>query len=200
MTSSADDEHWVARLRDGDRNAAEEFLFKYRDEICRYIAIVLRSKSAVPAAHTPRGDDFNSTVESIFNAAWMKLISRLQSGSFDGDGSDRIIAYLNRIARNQIFEKNRQLRRYPVQLGDDESRLLSATPSPVDQALEQEFALAFESLIASLAAPDQQLVRMRQAGKTFPEIAEILGRPEPSLRAAHSRLIRFLRETTRKGF
>ncbi len=72
--------------------------------------------------------------------------------------------------------------------------LIDATPTPEELAIAADEHRLLWELLGHLSADQRQVVELRLAGLTGPEIARVLGRSHTSVRSLQFRAIQRLRE------
>jgi RNA polymerase sigma factor (sigma-70 family) len=170
----------MQRVHQGDEDAAWELLDEYGPHVINVVRRVLTSRMRSKADST----DFAQSVWASFFA------NRSTADRFDRP--DALMAYLAQVARNKVGEEFRRLcqtQKYDLdreQSLDGSARfagelLFSDEMSPSQTAFSNE-------LMAGLPAHYVNVVRMRNAGASFDEIADASGLAERTVR----RILRFL--------
>ena len=168
-----DDASLVAAYQSGSNAAFEELYARYFRDIYRFVY-----------ARTHHRE----TAEDIVSQTFLKALQGIQSfdsakGSFAG--------WIYRIARNLVIDHYRSLR--PDQSIEDAWDLQDDTDIPMDAHAR----LRIQSIRAALQKlkPDQRetvLLRVWH-GRTFAEIAEILGSTEAACKMAYKRAVESVR-------
>lgn len=160
--------------RHGSRAAANELISAYYDEI--YIFSYRQTGSK---------EDAMDLTQEVF-------IAVLRSIQHYDSRKAGFRTWLYRIASNKIIDARRKLRPEVVPLRDVEAPAEEDFAAAVgDQALLQQI----EHYVSALDPMTQSVFRLRlYAEKPFPEIAAILGQPEPAIKARYYRLMSRLRK------
>jgi RNA polymerase sigma-70 factor, ECF subfamily len=130
--------------------------------------------------------------DDVFNAAFIRAISHLSS--FRGSTDPSFRAWFLRIARNLILDTGRRHSVGAVRItqngegsGVRESRVMGREPPPDAREPKKEQLMAF---LRYLRPDDARLIRLRDIdGRTFEEIAEILGKTPEAVQRAHHRAL-----------
>ena len=107
-------------------------------------------------------------------------------------------SWLFSIAHNLVIDAHRTRRDHTslVQIGDDRP-LRDASPSPEDHAITSEDRRELARAMATLTGGQRQVVELRLAGLTGPEIAAVLGMGLPAVKSAQFRAYARLRDLLR---
>jgi RNA polymerase sigma-70 factor (ECF subfamily) len=169
----------VARARGGDHGASSELLKTFERDVRQMVRLKL------PRTLRSRFDSMD-----FVQAVWASFFSDEVPERFDSPRHLR--AYLAGVARNKVLEEYRkrtQTRKYDIGREQPLYVLRGGRERPVDvpsaeptpsQKLQAEDRLA--QLVAGRPAVEAQVVRMRQEGLTFEEIAARTGLGERSVR------------------
>ena len=166
---------WIRAIqRRNSRDAAEQLIRSYYDEIYRFVCRQTGSK-----------EDAMDLTQSIFIAVLRALPGyRAERGSFR--------TWLYRIAANKVIDARRRM--CPVSLPLEEAELPAAEDFAAqiqDRALLEQI----ENYISGLEPSEQGMFRLRIYGeKTFPEIAAALDEPEAAVKSRYYRLMGRLRK------
>jgi RNA polymerase sigma-70 factor (ECF subfamily) len=147
----------------------------------------------LPLIRLRMGRSLRSDLESrdILQAVLLKSFQRL--GQFQGQGSESLMAWLARIAQNEIRDRvdyhGRQRRDAAKRVPLEEA---SSLPQPVRSALSQvivtEEAERLERALESLTDGQREAILLRQFEElTFPEMAARLGTSEDACRMMFAR-------------
>ncbi len=173
-------EEFVAQARRGDPNASSELLRAFEQDVRQMVRLRL------PKTLRSRFDSMD-----FVQAVWASFFSD-DGGPERFDSPQHLRAFLAGVARNKVLEEYRkrtQTRKYDI--GREEPLYVlrggrerpldvpSADPTP-SQRLQAEDRLA--QLVAGRPAIEARVVRLRQEGRTFEEIAEQTGLGERSVR------------------
>lgn len=111
---------------------------------------------------------------------------------------DTFRSWLFSIAHNLVVDAHRTRRdHHPLDRADD---LRDTAPSPEDQAIAREDRRALARAIGSLNRSQRQVVELRLAGLTGPEIAAVLGMRLPAVKSAQFRAYARLRDLLEPDF
>ncbi len=147
----------------------------------------------LPLIRLRMGSSLRSELESrdILQAVLLKSFQRI--GQFEGRASGSLMAWMARIAENEIRDRadyqGRQRRDVAQRAPLEEAAVL---PQPVRSALSQiiltEEAEALERALETLADAQREVILLRQFEElTFPEIAARLGKSEDACRMMFAR-------------
>ena len=142
----------------------------------------------LPLIRLRMGRSLRTELESrdILQAVLLKSFERI--GQFEGSGTGSLMAWLARIAENEIRDRadyqGRQrrdaARRVPLEEAD---AVPVAVRSALTQAILSEEAERLENALESLADSHREIILLRQFEElTFPEIAARLGKSEDACR------------------
>src|SRR5262249_13900656 len=147
----------------------------------------------LPLIRLRLGPSLRAEVESrdILQAVLLKSFQRM--GQFEGAAAGSLMAWMARIAENEIRDRAD----YQGRAGRDAARRApledaADLPQPVRSALTRailgEEAERLERALESLTAPQRDIILLRQFEElTFPEIAERLGKSEDACRMMFAR-------------
>jgi RNA polymerase sigma-70 factor (ECF subfamily) len=141
------------------------------------------------------GRSLRTELESrdILQAVLLKSFQRM--GQFDGSATGSLMAWMARIAENEIRDRadyhGRQrrdaARRVPLD-ALDERELPAPVRSALTQAILNEDAERLERALEALTASQRDIILLRQFEElTFPEIAARLGKSEDACRMMFAR-------------
>ena len=103
-------------------------------------------------------------------------------------------AWLFTIAHNVVANHYRtQANRGPRRPLDDAIEVHDAAPTPLDHAIARETRTELRSAIAELSDDQRDVVQLRLAGLTGPEIAETLGKSHAAVKMLQLRAVQKLR-------
>jgi RNA polymerase sigma-70 factor (ECF subfamily) len=154
----------VTRAKQGDREALRYLYVHYADHVYGYVASIVR-------------DDHDA--EDVTQHLFAKLMTALPKYE---PRSVPFSAWILRVARNVAVDHMRQRRAIPC----DEVRALETRPDDEDSARMR--SLGLRDALATLSEEQRQVVVMRHlVGLTPSEIADRLGRTEPSIHGLHHR-------------
>jgi len=128
----------------------------------------------------PEAEDLTS---QTFIAAFEALPRYRERGHF--------AAWLFRIARSKLMD---HFRRSRADTGLDAADRPAEDPDTLSHLIQDEELSRLKTLIHSLPADEQDLIRLRYvAGLSFPEMAELLGKREEAVKKSVQRLLARLR-------
>jgi RNA polymerase sigma-70 factor (ECF subfamily) len=165
-----DDDELVARARH-DRRAFAPLYARYLDPVHRYCYRRLGSREAAEDA------------TSLVFAKALAALPAYRDGSFR--------SWLFGIAHHVVADDLRRCR--PHAALDAAGDLLDAAPSPEELALAAEERSSIRDLLARLPAEQCQIIELRLAGLTGPEIAAVLGRSLAAVKVGQFRAYARLR-------
>jgi RNA polymerase sigma-70 factor (ECF subfamily) len=161
---------WVARIRSGDADAAEQ-LFKRYEMLVR---VAVRHRLTDPKLRQQFGsDDVRQSVMASF-------FVRAAAGQFDLETPQKLVALLTQMARHKCDEQIRWHRqgkrdvRKLVGNASDATGPVVADDAPTPSQIVSARELHAE-LVKRLGPEDQDLVRRRAAGQGWNDIARDLG-------------------------
>ncbi len=161
----------AARVARSDKAAFESVYYLLVDELYVYV----RSQAG--------GGDVDDVVATVFLKMWQYARSYRQ-----GSGSYRRWVY--GIARNEV--RNHWRRQSRTEELREDLQIAEAGPEPSDWS---DLKGVVQSNLARLTPEQREVIVLRYyAGKTPPEIAEIMGKREGSIRALQHRALRQLRK------
>jgi RNA polymerase sigma-70 factor (ECF subfamily) len=158
--SRAVQDHWVARLREGDAGALREVVEAFQERITSVVVGMLRDRDAV---------------EDVVQETFVKAFYRI--GSFQGDSG--LYTWLYRVAINLAKDHVKRHARRPAVALDEAGPQGAALPGAEAPALERveqrERRLAVRAAIAALPPKFRAVLVLREIeGLRYDEIAEIL--------------------------
>jgi RNA polymerase sigma-70 factor (ECF subfamily) len=154
----------VVRAKQGDREALRYLYVHYADHVYGYVASIVR-------------DDHEA--EDVTQHLFAKLMTALPKYE---PREVPFSAWILRVARNVAVDHMRQRRAIPC----DEVRELETRTEDEDSSRMRSFGL--RDALATLPEEQRQVVVMRHlVGLTPGEIADRLGRTEPSIHGLHHR-------------
>lgn len=102
-------------------------------------------------------------------------------------------AWLFAIAHNEVIDRRRR-ERPSCSLDGVDAHLHDRAPSPEDQALAGDDARRVQALLCQLPDHQRQVIELRMAGLTGPEIASALNRSSANIHVTQFRALSRLRE------
>ena len=174
---------WLARVRAGDADAAEQLVRRYE----RAVRIRVRAMLTDPAMR--RQLDSADICQSVFAS----FFTRAAAGQFDLEDPSQLVALLARMARNKVAEavrhqrRDRRDNRRDVALGDaDVPPVADGAPGPQTRVLSRDL---LHALLDRLGPEERELAQRRALGQEWAEIAAEYGGTPDGLRMKLSRAI-----------
>src|SRR4051812_33208761 len=168
----------LARIRDGDEEAARELLSRYESKV----RLVVRRQ--LPRLLRSRFDSLD-----FLQSVWGSFFRRIQTGPNDLMEEQNLITFLAWAARNKVIDEYRKActkkqdksREQPLSgVGDAEAGLAGGDPpSQLAQARE-----TFDRLRDLLPEDRRVILEMRAAGHSCKEIGERMGVSERTVQRA----------------
>ncbi len=174
LADRAQQDRWVARLRDGDAGALREVIAAFSERITSVVTGMLRDRDAV---------------DDVVQETFVKAFYRIRS--FHGDAG--LYTWLYRVAVNAAKDHVKSRSRRPASAIEDlplgADGLASTSDGPSIERLEdRELRLAVRAAIQGLPPKFRAVLVLRELeGLRYEEIAQILG---ISLGTVESRLFR----------
>jgi RNA polymerase sigma factor (sigma-70 family) len=164
------DAELVARAR-RDRRAFAALYDRYLDAVYRYCYVRLGNREAAEDA-----------TSLVFTKA-MDGLPGLRGGTFR--------SWLFAIAHNAVADAHRAAR--PVEALDAAAALADPNPEPDEWALRDDAGRAVREALRGLSPDQRDVVELRLAGLTGPEIANALGKSHAAIRITQFRAFARLR-------
>jgi RNA polymerase sigma-70 factor (ECF subfamily) len=127
-----------------------------------------------------------AAAEDATSQTFLKALAKLASFNPEA-GSFR--SWLFTIANNTMHDQSRRSAQWKLHSIDSATHLPDRTPSPEEQAVANESRLSVREAVAQLSEDQRQVVELRMAGLTGPEIAKALGRSHGAVRTAQRRAV-----------
>jgi RNA polymerase sigma factor (sigma-70 family) len=167
---------FLARIRDGDEDAARELLLRYEAKV----RLVVRRQ--LPRLLRSRFDS-QDFVQSI----WGSFFRRIKSSATELDGIENLIGFLARAARNKVIDEYRRASSAKQDVRREESmwegieprELVDGSDAPFEVAEASE---AFGRLRELLPEGRRAVLDLKAEGLTTVEIAARLGMGERTVR------------------
>lgn len=177
----------LCRARVGDEAALNGLIARYLPPLRRWAHGRLPGQA--------RG--INET-DDVVQEAVIRAFSRI--GAFEYRGSGALFAYLRQAVLNRIRDEIRRAGSRPVPQTLDSGQL-DPGESPLEQAIGREAAARYEAALGRLRPDEREAVVGRlEMGCTYPELAEILGKPSAdAARMAVTRAMLRLAEEMGRG-
>jgi len=162
MPQSEPSNGFFVRLNDLSESAAEEVDRRHRKQLCDLVERELDKRFR--AREDP---------EDVAQSALRSLYRGIDDGRFHIDSSGELWALLATIARRKILSRaeyhNAQKRSPTSEETAQVDRTPNAEPLPDEEVVAADL---IEQVVAGLAPPDPEILRVRLQGYTLPEIAE----------------------------
>jgi RNA polymerase sigma-70 factor (ECF subfamily) len=148
----------------------------------RYVDVIYR--------HCYRRFGTATAAEDATSQTFLKALAALPR--FDPNaGSFR--AWLFTIANNIMHDQARRATQWNLRSIDEAAEVADRSPSPEEEAVADESRLSVREAVSRLSEDQRQVVELRLAGLTGPEIAKTLGRSHGAIRTAQRRAVLRLR-------
>jgi RNA polymerase sigma factor (sigma-70 family) len=167
---------FLARIRDGDEDAARELLRRYEAKV----RLVVRRQ--LPRLLRSRFDS-QDFVQSI----WGSFFRRIKAGPSELESTENLIGFLARAARNKVIDEYRRASSRKQDMRREESMwegaqardLVDGSDTPIEVAEASE---ALDRLRELLPVDRRTVLDLKAAGLTTVEIAARLGIGERTVR------------------
>jgi RNA polymerase sigma-70 factor (ECF subfamily) len=179
----------LARIKDGDDEAARELLLRYEPKI----RLVVRRQ--LPRLLRSRFDSLD-----FLQSVWGSFFQKIRSGPNDLDEEQNLVTFLAWAARNKVIDAYRRAatqkqnikreQRLEVSTDNDVALAQGDTPSELAEARE-----TFDRLRGLLPEDRQVILDLKAAGYSCREIGERLDMSERTVQ----RLLESLRDRARLG-
>jgi RNA polymerase sigma-70 factor (ECF subfamily) len=173
----------LARLRDGDANAAEQVFGAYEP----YLRMVVRQ-------HLPRS--FRTKFDSIdvVQSVWAHLLPGFRGNGWQFPTPAHFRAFLARVTRHRLTDRLRhyhtaQEREQPFKADHLESLQASGQPRPSELIQAEDL---WEKMLALCPPAHHELLHLRRQGLSLTEIAQRTALHEGSVRRIFRKLARQL--------
>jgi RNA polymerase sigma factor (sigma-70 family) len=154
----------LERARQGDEGARAALFQRFYPRLLRWTHGRL----------APQSRDLVET-DDIAQVALARALSRI--GQFEPRHEGAFLAYLRRIALNEIRDQFRRSQRRPRHEGL-EVNLTDPAPSPLEAAIGTETLERYERALTTLSTEQREAVILRvELGYSYEEVAQALGRP-----------------------
>ncbi len=167
----------IRRVRAGDEQAAAALVRQYEPTL----RLVIRRRLTDPVVR--RFVDSLDICQSVLGSFFV----RVAAGQYDLETPDQLLRLLNTMARNKVVNRVKKehanRRRPPDGVPRREGK---ASPSPSEVIANQEL---LRQLLARLSAEERQLADLRAAGKSWDEIAAVVGGNPDALRMRLNRAV-----------
>lgn len=161
--ASASTRDLIAGARNGDREALERLLVRYRPRLMRW------ARGRLPASARHRLE-----TEDLVQEALLAVVRQLDH--FEPRGEGAFPAYLRRAIENRVRDEIRHAGRRPAETQPVEIPG-PASDSPLEQTLGRRVLDAYESALGELSPGEREAVVGRvEMGLSYAELAEVLGK------------------------
>ena len=156
----------LTRARNGDNQALEDLLARYRPALSRWAA------GRLPIAARDLVDTSDLVQETLLGT-----FKRLESFEHRGEGA--LYAYLRQAVLNRIRDELRKSQRRPERIDLDEGHPDQGA-SPLEAAIGREGVERYEAALQRLGEGERDLIVARvELGLTYGEMADVLGKSSP---------------------
>ncbi len=178
MINKADEQNWIELAGHGDVEAFGYLYERYADRIYRFALFRLSN-------HT----DAEDVTEQVF----VKMIEHISGFIWKGSGS--FMAWLYRIAYNQVVDSVRRNMRHPeVDLETLQDFIAEEGGDPQDYAEQQDFMRQVNNCMEELTELQLQVILLKYgAGMGNAEVAETLDRTSGTIATVHHQTLKKLR-------
>jgi len=154
MPSDYKDANIVTRIRSGDVMAQQEFIEKYKDQICRSIRLRLGGNANQKRVHNQGQGYHDSRVESIFNASMIRFFERLERGLLKIE-DEQLVGYVFTISIRILIDRERRRKTLLMEGGDTDMQLPDTRRGPEYEIETNDLANKVRSLISSFPETDR---------------------------------------------
>jgi len=158
MSSEVPDTNIVTRIRSGDAKAQQEFIDKYKEQICRSIRLRLGGGANQKRGLKQDQEYPDSRVESLFNASMIRFLKRLERGVLDIK-DEKIVGYVFTISKRIVIDRERRRKTILMEGGDTDIQLPDTGRTPEYQIETKDLASKVQSLISSLPEADRVVAK-----------------------------------------
>jgi RNA polymerase sigma-70 factor (ECF subfamily) len=166
----------LARIRDGDENAAREFLRRYEAKV----RLVVRRQ--LPRLLRSRFDS-----QDFLQSVWGSFFRRMKASPTELEDTENLVAFLARAARNKVIDEYRRASSHKQDIRREESIWEAAGPRELADSSDPpiEVAQASEAFgrLRGLVPEDRRMVLdLKAGGLSTREIGARLGLSERTVR------------------
>ncbi|MDB5390203.1 MAG: DNA-directed polymerase specialized sigma subunit, sigma24 [Planctomycetaceae bacterium] len=183
MAQTDDFSEFIARIRDGDGEAAAELVRRFAPLVRREVRFRMEDR------RLQRGFDSEDVCQSVLASFFV----RTAAGQFEFDCPERLAGLLVQITRNKLAAsaraQTRQKRDHRRVSGgpEDLNQIEMAAPSPSGIAINRELLERFHTL---LDTEERQLVNFRTEGLSWVQITQEMGGTADSRRVQYNRAVK----------
>jgi RNA polymerase sigma-70 factor (ECF subfamily) len=164
----------IARVQQGDANALDELLERYRPRLRHW------ARRRLPAWSRSLAD-----TDDIVQDVLIRTVQRLPAFQSRGDAGFEL--YLRRILVNRIREEIRRDKPRSMTHTALAPDVPSVVPSPFDDAVASERRQRYEAALATLDEDDRLAIVGRfELGYSFPELADLLAKRSADAARKHT--------------
>ena len=178
MGTKADEQIWIERASEGDVEAFGYLYELYVDRIYRFVFFRLSN-------HT----DAEDVTEQVF----VKMLERISSFEWKGTGS--FMAWLYRIAYNQVIDAARFSKRHPeADIEVLHNHIAEEGSDPQNYTEQQDFMNQVNDCMNELTELQRQVILLKYgAGMSNIEVAEVLDRTPGTIATVQHQTLKKLR-------
>lgn len=161
MSHQLNDQELVKQYLEGNEEALETLISRYRDKVYSYIYHLVKD---------------NALTEDIFQDTFFKVISTLKKGSYNEEG--KFLPWVVRIAHNLVIDHFRRQKKFPTVTGGEDYDIFDILPlkqgSVEDDMLQKQTHRDVRALIKTLPMEQREVLVMRLYNDmSFKEIADM---------------------------
>ncbi len=161
MHSHLSDQQLISNYLNGDRSSLEHIIKRHQNKVFGYILMMIKDKSLA---------------EDIFQDTYIKVVKKLQSGSYKEEG--KFLQWVMRIAHNLVIDHFRQSGRVSMARGSTDYDIFDTIDmmegSVEDEMITKQIHKDVRKLIRYLPDEQKRVLIMRHYGNmSFKEISRI---------------------------
>ena len=161
MHSHLSDQQLISNYLNGDRSSLEHIIKRHQNKVFGYILMMIKDKSLA---------------EDIFQDTYIKVVKKLQSGSYKEEG--KLLQWVMRIAHNLVIDHFRQSGRVSMARGSTDYDIFDTIDmmegSVEDEMITKQIHKDVRKLIRYLPDEQKRVLIMRHYGNmSFKEISRI---------------------------
>lgn len=161
MSHQLNDQELVKQYLEGNEEALETLISRYRDKVYSYIYHLVKD---------------NALTEDIFQDTFFKVISTLKKGSYNEEG--KFLPWVVRISHNLVIDHFRRQKKFPTVTGGEDYDIFDILPlkqgSVEDDMLQKQTHRDVRALIKTLPMEQREVLVMRLYNDmSFKEIADM---------------------------
>ena len=186
MRSDVTNANIVTRIRSGDVRAQQEFIAKYKDQICRSIRLRLGGIANQTRVHNQGREHLDSRVESVFNASMIRFFERLERGLLEIE-DEKLVGYVFTISTRILIDRERRRKAIVMEGGDTDMQLPDTRRGPEYEIETKDLANKVQSLISLFPEADRAFAE-KMLGLQDKEIEPSATESRAAVRSKWSRL------------